>query len=731
MKKFIFLVNALCCYFIAAAQSPKDCSVELWAAVQSSPAQVTLNWLANGTTTNYAVARKLKTAAAWSVLAPTLPGGATQYVDNTVSTGVEYEYRVVRNGTNYTGYGYISTGIGISEVDFRGKLILLIDTSHAQTLAPELARLQEDLESDGWAVIKTYADPSWPVTQVKNNISSIYNLDPLNTKALFLFGHIPVPYSGNFGPDAHPDHQGAWPADTYYGEMDGSWTDFLVTSTNASPARTQNVPGDGKFDQSLLPSPVELQTGRVDLWGMNSFTLTETQLLKNYLDKDHAYRKKIITVADAAVIDDNFGYMGGEVFAASGFKNFAPLVNPANLVQADYFTTLAGPGSYKWSYGCGGGTYTSAGGIGNTANFAAADHQGIFTMLFGSYFGDWDIQNNFLRAPLCQGKTLTNAWVGRPQWMFHHMGMGENIGYSAMITQNNINTYFPSPYPMNAGLFHTVHIALMGDPTLRQNVVAPVSNVVATCVGYDCVISWSVSPEPNILGYNIYVKTDTAGAYTRLNAQPLASAGFTDYCQPYVGTYKYLVRALKLETTPSGSYYNMSEGIADTAMNTLGIQAYASFSLSISGTSVTVTNTSTNTGTYAWDFGNGLTSTALNPTTVYTVNGSYTVTLIASNPCSADTTYQGFMMYEVGLQDQETDAALQIAPNPSTGKIKLYHALNEVGSVTVFNAEGKKVFEKEKLRSGEEINLTGLSKGVYVLQWNAVSGKTRKKLVLE
>jgi PKD repeat protein len=733
MKKFLFLVNACSCFFIANAQSPKDCSVELWATVQSSPPQITLNWLSSATTTNYAVARKLKNSAVWSTLAPSLAGGATQYVDNTSLSGVDYEYRVIRNGTNYTGYGYISSGIEVPEVDFRGKLILLIDNTHTLTLAPELARLEEDLESDGWTVIKNIVDPTWPVTQVKDSISNIYFLDPLNTKALFLFGHVPVPYSGNFGPDAHPDHQGAWPADTYYGEMDGSWTDFFVTSTTVSPVRTQNVPGDGKFDQSLLPSPVELQVGRVDLWGMSSFSLTETQLLKNYLDKDHDYRKKIITAADAAVIDDNFGYMTGEVFAASGFKNFGPLVNPANVIQADYFTTLAGPASYKWSYGCGGGNYTGAAGIGTTANFASSNHQGIFTMLFGSYFGDWDIQNNFLRAPLCQGKTLTNAWAGRPQWMFHHMGMGENIGYSTRITQNNTTTYFPSPFPMNFGIFNTVHIALMGDPTLRQNIVAPVSNVVATKVGYDCVITWSVSPEPNIIGYNIYMKNDTNVNYTKLNFQPITSTSYTDYCLPYLGTYKYMVRALKLETTPSGSYYNLSEGIADTALNTTGIVPFASFTAPVFGTSVTVVNTSTNASTYAWDFGNGITSTSVNPAAGYTLNGTYTITLIASNPCSSDTAYQIVTINSIDTKIKEPGASAEIGiwPNPTTGKIKLYHDLNETGSLVVFNAEGKKVFEKEKVRSGEEINLGFLSKGVYLLQYTGASGKIGKKLVLE
>lgn len=702
----------------------------MWATVQASPPQITLNWLSSATTTNYTVARKLKTASVWTTLT-SLNGSSTQYIDNTVFNGVQYEYRVLRNGSNYTGYGYINSGIEITEVEDRGKLILLIANTHSVSLAPEIARLVDDLEGDGWTVMMDYVDPAWPVTQVKSMITATYTADPANTKALFLFGHIPVPYSGNFGPDAHADHQGAWPADTYYGELNGSWTDSFVTSTNASPARTQNVPGDGKFDQSLLPSQMELQVGRVDLWGMASFAMTETQLLKNYLDKDHAYRKKLITAADAAVIDDNFGYMSGEAFAASGFKNFGPLVNPANVVEADYFTTLAGPGSHKWSYGCGGGNYVSAQGVGSTGNFAAANHQGIFTMLFGSYFGDWDVPDNFLRAPLCQGLTLTNAWAGRPQWMFHHMAMGENIGYSAMVTQNNTTTYFPSPFPINFGIFNTVHIALMGDPTLRQNIVAPVSNVVAAKNGFDCIITWSLSPEPNILGYNLYMKNDTNTAYTKLNPLPLTSTSYTDPCLPYPGTYKYMVRAIKLETTPSGSYYNMSEGIADTAFNSTGIAAFSSFAATVSGTSVTVTNTSANSTSYAWDFGNGDLSTLVSPVANYTANGSYVITLIASNACSSDTSYQTINMYEVALKEQSASALMSIVPNPSHGKIRLYDETSGTISIAVFSSEGKKVFYREKLVSGEELNLSHLSKGLYLVQLHNGQHQVVKKLLIE
>jgi PKD repeat protein len=739
MIKKLLLAFSLLLIICVNAQpnpTPKDCSVELWANVQVSPPTITLNWLGNSNTISYSVDRKPKNSSTWTSLAVNIPSTTTQYVDNTVGLGTHYEYRVVRSaasGTlNYPGYGYINSGIQIPEVEYRGKLILLIANNFSVSLAPEIKRLEDDLEGDGWEVLKSYVSTTSSVTTVKAQVVNTYNLDPINTKALFLFGHIPVPYSGDLGPDGHPDHQGAWPADVYYADVNGTWTDVSVNSTTVSPARTQNIPGDGKFDQWLIPSAVELQVGRVDLYGMTSFTATETQLLKNYLDKDHDYRKKVFAPIKRAVIDDNFGYFaGGEAFASSGYKNFGPLVTPSNVATTDYFTTMTG-NSYQWSYGCGGGTFTSAGGIGATSNFAASNLQGVFTMLFGSYFGDWDVNDNFLRAPLCQGKTLTNAWAGRPNWMFHHMAMGENIGYSAQLTQNNTTTYFPSPYPINYGLYNVVTIALMGDPTLRNDIVAPVSNVVATKVGNNCNISWTASTETTVIGYNIYLKDPSSTGYVKINPAPVAGTTYTDLCLVNPGIYKYMVRTLKLEITPSGTYYNMSEGIADTANSTSGFISVASFTNSLLSNTVNVTNTSTNTTTYSWDFGNTVTSTLTNPPPVtYTANGTYTITLIASNVCNSDTTTSVITILSAGLKNNSLDNSVLVWPNPSFGKITVDNTSNELMDVSIYSLEGRLVYSKNNVTKKEELNITKLVKGLYEIRIKTGDKTFSRKLVIE
>jgi hypothetical protein len=537
------------------AQSVFDYAVRVSATVETNPAQIALSWPADPQATNYTVYRKTQDATSWGP-GTTLATNATNYVDSSVAAGNAYEYRVHKQAwtgtTDFTGEGYIYAGIQVPLVESRGKLILLVDNTFTSSLAAELERLQQDLVGDGWTVLRHDLGRTNPVSTIKTFITGDYNADPANVKALFLFGHVPVPYSGDVAPDGHTDHLGAWPADVYYADVNGAWTDASVSTSTAGDPRNWNVPGDGKFDQRLLPSDVELQVGRVDLANLPAFALNEGELLRQYLNKDHCFRHKFVTAQRRGLIDDHFGTFNGEAFAVNGWRNFAPFFGATNIFEGDWLTTLATQ-SYLWGYGCGSGTPTSASGVGSTSDLAVNDPRVVFTMLFGSWFGDWDSQDNFLRAQLATPTyTLTCAWVGRPDWEFHHMAMGETIGFSTRLSQNNSSTY--------AANFATrwIHSALMGDPTLRMHTVAPpVALAVVTNESGGVDLHWNDSPDA-VMGYHVYRAASMTGSFTRLTTSLLTTNSFTD---AIVSSNVYMVRAVKLEQSASGTYYNPSQGV--------------------------------------------------------------------------------------------------------------------------------------------------------------------------
>jgi len=554
------------------AQSAKDTAVLANATVVESPPAIILSWPA-AAATSYSVSRKALDAGSWTVLTNALPGSATSYVDTDVALSSTYEYYIYKNGSP-AGYGYVYAGIQAALTEERGALILLVDSRFTTSLATELARLERDLTGDGWRVIRYDVSSADTPANIKALILSEYSAAPLEVKALFLFGHIPQPYSGSLAPDGHGNHSGAWPADVYYAEMNGSWTDSTVNNTSSSYSRQHNIPGDGKFDQTTIPSPVELQVGRVDLYDLPAFAHSETELLRRYLDKDHKFRRKLFIAQPRMVMDDNFGYFNGEAFAASGWRAGASCFGAAEVHAKDYFSTLR-TDPYLMSYGCGGGNFTSASGVGSTTDFATNQVQSVFTLLFGSYFGDWDSQNNFLRAPLASSPwALTCAWSGRPHWFMHHMALGLPIGHSTRVTQNNNNALY-----QRASYGGSVHIGLMGDPTLRLHPVAPPAQV-STCTNAsgDVVLNWSASAD-TVEGYHVYRAPSAGGTYTRLTDALETVTVFVDSTPP-AGTNSYMVRAVKLQESASGTYFNPSQGAfglyPDRQLSLTVISAYGS-----------------------------------------------------------------------------------------------------------------------------------------------------------
>lgn len=567
MKKSFSLFFLAANLSLAFSQIVADYAVQLSATVVNSPSPISIQWTADPNATLYRIYRKLKSAASWT-LYDSVPGNINQWTDGNVTSQVSYEYKFQKVTSSYTGYGYINSGIEIQETECRGKLILIIDSAYKSFLSPELKRMEQDLTGDGWIVLRHEVNRNDVVSSIKNLILADYNADPQNTKAVFLFGRIPIPYSGNLNPDGHPEHKGAWPADVFYGDMDGNWTDVAVNTTSATDPRNHNIPGDGKFDQSAIPSDIELQVGRVDFFNLPSFSQSEDALLKKYLDKNHDYRQKNFSALPRALIDDNFGILSGCAPAANGWRNFSPLVGTSNVSADDYITSMD-TGSYLWSYGCGPGSPTSCSGVANTSDFAADSLRSIFTLLFGSYFGDWDYADDLMRAALASGSTLTVAWTGFPNWQLHHLAMGENMGYAALLSQNN--SYFYLPASCNGGN-RGVHIALLGDPTLRQHIVAPPKNLSAATSLSTVQLNWNGSADA-VLGYHVYRLDTISGCYMRLNASPVAGLSYTD-ANPLNGINDYMVRAVKPETGSSGSYYNLSQGIFDTAQVILGENEY-------------------------------------------------------------------------------------------------------------------------------------------------------------
>jgi type IX secretion system substrate protein len=569
MNRFFLLVTILLSSFISYGQATEDLAIELTGQVQEVPAKITLHWkLLTVDTPTYIVYRKTKTATSWGSAIASLPATIDSYVDNSVVVDSAYEYQVWGQGTYLQSYGYIFAGIKSQPLHNKGTMLLLVDTTFTDSCKTDIHTLMSDLWGDGWQLIRHDIGRTPADTAVKAMIAYDYAHNT-NVKSVLIVGHVAVPYSGDFSasgdypPDGHvPFHDGAWPSDIYYSCMTG-WTDATVTNTLGSYTPNWNVPGDNKFDQIFLPSPAVLQIGRIDFNDMPSFSASEFNLMRSYLAKDHAYKMDSIVMHHRAIMHDDFGYFSGEGFAANGWRNFSPLITNDSLLVVGgsaLIQTLA-DSTFQWAYGCGGGSFTSAGGIGSTSDYVINGQNNIFTMMFGSYFGDWNVTDNFLRAPLCANPpALTNCWAGRPNWFFHHMALGENIGYGALLSQNNMSLYQPTGYGND-----WIHAALMGDLSLRTDYIKPITSLtIATPVHAGANLSWTASPDTAVHGYFVYRADSVYGYFQLLNTTAVTTTTYHD-ATGHSGKKYYMVRPVKLKATPSGTYYDLGVGVTDTA----------------------------------------------------------------------------------------------------------------------------------------------------------------------
>ena len=545
------------------------------AEVYQTQPLINLQWQEYAGATGYSVFRRAPGSTAWGAAIASLPGSAMGYQDAAVDQGVAYEYKVERAASN-TGYGFVRSGIAVSATDYRGRIILVVAQGLDTLLDERIARLEADLNGDGWIVVRHDLEASAAPPDVRALIQSDYNAATDQVKAVYLLGHVPVAYTGDHAPDGHDYHQGAWPSDGYYGEMNGIWTDNSVSSNGSIWTWNHNEPGDGKFDQSDFPSAVELQVGRVDLSDLTVFNTPEIDLLADYLDREHAWKTAQFTVPSTAVVWDNLEWSSYPM-AVSGYMSAVPCVGIDQVTQLDplqgkfsqhylnnddLFTCHVSTG-LKYDIQ---GTSIFPGtdnGL-NDTDLVANTHGGVFNLSMGSYYGDWDNTDNFLRALIAKGSALAHMWCGTPNWYLHHMAMGEPIGYCALRTMNNAN----SDYSLQNGgwqgqSMEQSHMTLMGDPSLRIRYIAPPTDLVATNEQWFARFTWSPSPAA-VDGYHIYRIDDEEGTITRITPEAVQDTIFLSTVQ-FVPGDRYMVRALQLVTTASGSYYDLSLGAIDVA----------------------------------------------------------------------------------------------------------------------------------------------------------------------
>lgn len=553
-----------------AADPTWNYAVQVSATVARNPAAITLSWREDttegraGYRPSYTVARKPVAAAEWGERKPVAAGQLT-FRDEDVVPGVAYEYEVARDyrdpsvpDWDHVAHGYIVAGIDVAFPEQRGRVIVVVETSVANLLGDRVQRLRRDLIGDGWSVSMVEVAGSDAPERIRELVRNEYWAGGRRAEALLLLGRVPVARAGAYAPDGHESR--AMPADAFYADIDGEWVDS---------------DGDGIYDSDQIASDVELATGRVDFSALQGATpgRTEMDLLGQYLDKVHAFRHARLAFDSRALIGDRVGLDRRRAPAAAGYRTFSAFFGPDGIDIAntddsasehERWYSMLRRSSYLWALGTGTGAFDAIGTLGlegqykavSAANLAA-DGSAAFYLLFGSYFVEWHRPNNVLRAALAAPEGgLGAAWNGRPSFFLHPMALGEPVGLSVRRSQNNETIYYS---PANA-FRRSVHIAWMGDPTLRMRYSSPPAGLHGVSDSGAVVLSWEPMGDAAVsLGHAVYRAASDGEPFARIGSVPPGQTTFRDP-RPVRGSV-YMVRAVERHQTASGTYENPSQGV--------------------------------------------------------------------------------------------------------------------------------------------------------------------------
>ncbi len=142
------------------------------------------------------------------------------------------------------------------------------------------------------------------------------------------------------------------------------------------------------------------------------------------------------------------------------------------------------------------------------------------------------------------------------------------------------------------------------------------------------------------------------------------------------------------------------------------------------GLSAQFTSLSTGANTWFWDFGDGTTSTEENPTHIYPIAGTYTVTLVITNDCGADIFTQTIQA-TTGVNAIASDDVISVYPNPASDVIfikinKLINADNF--SIKIIDVLGREILSDElNFNQLNSINIHNLPSGNYNIICNTHS----------
>lgn len=155
---------------------------------------------------------------------------------------------------------------------------------------------------------------------------------------------------------------------------------------------------------------------------------------------------------------------------------------------------------------------------------------------------------------------------------------------------------------------------------------------------------------------------------------------------------------------------------------TIVLPPAASFTFEDQGAgTIAFTDASSNDPTaWSWDFGDGNSSTAQNPTHTYTENGTYTICLTATNNAGSDVSCAELSVVVVNANELSTVAFANAFPSPAEDWLRIDFGAwqGQPAILTAFGVNGQQIFSRslKQMPASFEVDVTKWAAGTYYLR---------------
>lgn len=160
--------------------------------------------------------------------------------------------------------------------------------------------------------------------------------------------------------------------------------------------------------------------------------------------------------------------------------------------------------------------------------------------------------------------------------------------------------------------------------------------------------------------------------------------------------------------------------------------ANATFTENVNGGEVNFVTTSLTNDTVFWDFGDGTTSTTVNPTHLYTTSGTYTVTLTTTK-CGKTTTVSKTLAITIDLSTDfvNNTKGFTLFPNPTSTIITIqFMTAKNILKLEIYDTRGLLLLTQNAINTDRvAVDVNALQSGIYWVKLQADGVVAVKRLV--